>query len=60
MIVSYRRLLTTLRRTWAFAECLTLGKEVFVECLHVSSVLLSVNMVITESRTLSSAALGKD
>jgi hypothetical protein len=60
--VSYRRLLTALCRASSFTEYLTLDKAVFVECLLVSSVLLSVNMVVTESRTLSSArqkALGK-
>jgi hypothetical protein len=31
-LVSYRRLLAVLYRASPFAECLTLGKEVFVEC----------------------------
>jgi hypothetical protein len=43
----------------AFAKCLALGKEDFVECVSVSRVLLSVNAIVTESRTLSSAALDK-
>jgi hypothetical protein len=43
-----------------FVERLALGKEFFAECLPVPSVLLSVNVVITESRTLPSAAVGKD
>jgi hypothetical protein len=60
MAVSYRRLLTALCRASPFAECLTLGKEVFAECLSIPSVLLSVNVVVTKSRTLSSVALGKD
>ena len=42
-----------------FAECLTLGKAVFAECLAVPSVLHSVNKLFTERRTLPSAALGK-
>jgi hypothetical protein len=42
-----------------FAECLTLGKYVFVECGPVSRVLHSVKRLVTESRTLPSAALGK-
>jgi hypothetical protein len=41
-------------RASLFAECLALGKAVFAECLPLSSVLLLVNMVITESRTLPS------
>jgi hypothetical protein len=59
-IVSYRRLLAALYRASLFAECVALGKVVFVECLPVPRILLSVNMVVTESRTLPSAALGKD
>jgi hypothetical protein len=59
-IVSYRRLLTSLCRVSSFAECLTLGKEVFAECLAIPSVLLSVNVIVTESVTLSSAALSKE
>jgi hypothetical protein len=49
--VSYRRLLTTLCR-----------ESLFAECISVPSVLLSVNMLVTESRSLSSArqkAFGK-
>jgi hypothetical protein len=38
---------------------LTLDKEVFAECLSIPSVLLSINVVVTESRTLPSAALDK-
>jgi hypothetical protein len=60
MIVSYRQLLTALCRASAFTECLALGKEVFAECLRVPRVVLSVNVVVNESRTLTSAALGKD
>jgi hypothetical protein len=59
-VVSYRRLLTTICRASPFAECLALGKEIFVECLHVPRVPLSVNVVITECSILPSAALGKD
>jgi hypothetical protein len=54
-VVSYRRLLTALCRASPFAECLTLDKDVFVECMSMPSVLLLVNMVVTESRTLPSA-----
>jgi hypothetical protein len=43
----------------SFAECLTLGKHVFAECGTVPSVLHSINQLVTESRTLPSAALGK-
>jgi hypothetical protein len=53
--ISYRRLLTSLCRASPFVECSTLGKAVFAECLPVSRVLFSVNMVVTESRTLQSA-----
>jgi hypothetical protein len=56
---SYRRLLTALCRASTFDECLAFGKAVFTECLSVQRVLLSVNLVVTESRTLPSAALGK-
>jgi hypothetical protein len=42
-----------------FAECLTLDKHVFAECGPVPSVLHSVKRLVTESRTLPSAALGK-
>jgi hypothetical protein len=42
-----------------FAECLTLGKHVFVECGPVPSVLHTVTSLVTESQTLPSAALGK-
>jgi hypothetical protein len=58
--VSYRRLLTALYRVSLFVECLALGKAVFAECLPVPRVLLSVNVVITESRTLPSVTLDKD
>jgi hypothetical protein len=58
--VSYRRLLTALCRAPPFAECLALGEVVFAECLSVLRVMLSVNTIITESRNLSSAVLGKD
>jgi hypothetical protein len=58
--VSYRRLLTALCRASLFAECLALDKVVFTECLSVSRILLSVNMVVTESSTLPSATLGKE
>jgi hypothetical protein len=44
---------------WYFTECLTLGKEIFAECFPVPRVLLSANIVVTESRTLPSAALDK-
>jgi hypothetical protein len=42
-----------------FAECQILGKHVFAECGPVPSVLRSVKRLVTESRTLPSAALGK-
>jgi hypothetical protein len=42
-----------------FDECLPLGKRVFAESFSVPSVLHSVNQLVTESRTLPSAALGK-
>ena len=42
-----------------FAECLTLGKLVFAECLPVPSVQHSVKGLFAESLTLPSAALGK-
>jgi hypothetical protein len=42
-----------------FAECVTLGKFVFAECLHVPSVQHSVKGLFAESLTLPSAALGK-
>jgi hypothetical protein len=58
--VSYRRLLMALCRAPPFVECLALGKVFFDECLSVPRVLLSVNAVLTESRTLPSAALGKN
>jgi hypothetical protein len=38
---------------------LTLGKHVFAECGPVPSVLHSVKRLVTENRTLPSAALGK-
>jgi hypothetical protein len=62
MTASYRQLLTALCRAPPFAECLALGKDIFVECISVPRVLLSVNTIVTESRTLPSAqqkALGK-
>jgi hypothetical protein len=40
-------------------ECSALGKEVFAECISVPIVLHSVNELVTESRTLPSAALDK-
>jgi hypothetical protein len=40
--------------------CLILGKDFFAERISVSRVLLSLNVVITEGRTLPSAALDKD
>jgi hypothetical protein len=58
--VSFRRQLTALCRALPFAECLALGKDVFTECFPVPRVLLSVNMIVTESRTLPSVALDKD
>jgi hypothetical protein len=58
--VSYRRLLTALCRASRFAECLALDKAAFAECLPVPRVLLLVNVVVIESRTLPSATLGKD
>jgi hypothetical protein len=60
MTVSFRRWLTTLCRESSFAECWALDKGVFAECFSVPGVLLSVNVVVTESRTLPSAALDKD
>jgi hypothetical protein len=60
MVVRYRRILTVLCRGPLFAECLALGKDFFAECLSVPRVLLSINAVITESRTFPSVALGKD
>jgi hypothetical protein len=54
-VVSFRRRLTTLCRALSFVECLALGKDVFAECFPVPRVLLSVNVVVTESRTLPSA-----
>jgi hypothetical protein len=60
--VSYIRLLTALCREPLFTECLALGKDLFAECISVPSVLLSVNALVTESRSLPSArqkALGK-
>jgi hypothetical protein len=58
--VSFTRRLATVCRAPPFAECLILGKEIFAECIPVPRVLLSSNAVITESRTLSSAAIGKE
>jgi hypothetical protein len=57
--VSYRRLLMALCRALPFAECLALGKDFFAECISVPRVLLSVNVVVTENRSLPSATLGK-
>jgi hypothetical protein len=58
--VRYRWLLMAICRVSPFAECLALSKVVFVECrLPLPRVLLSVNVVVTESRTLPSAPLGK-
>jgi hypothetical protein len=42
-----------------FAECCTLGKRVFAECVPVPSVQHSVKRLVAESLTLPSAALGK-
>jgi hypothetical protein len=53
--VRYRWLLMALWRASRFAECLTLVKVVFAECLPVPRVLLSANTVVTESGTLPSA-----
>jgi hypothetical protein len=58
-VANYRRLRTVLCRASSFAECLALGKAVFVECFPVPRVLISVNVVVTESKTLPSAALDK-
>jgi hypothetical protein len=60
MAISYRRLLMVLCQASRFAECLALGKAVFAECLFVPRVLLSAKVVVTESRPLPSAALGKE
>jgi hypothetical protein len=43
----------------AFAECLALGKDFFAECISVLRVLLSANVVVTESGTLLRTTLGK-
>jgi hypothetical protein len=43
-----------------FVECLTLGKAVFAECLLVSSVLLSVNVVVTKSFAMCDARQSAD
>jgi hypothetical protein len=51
--VSYRWLLTAFCRAPPFIERLTLSKDV------LTSVLLSVNVIVTESVTLPSAALDK-
>jgi hypothetical protein len=59
-VVSYRRLLTALCRAPPFAECLALGKDFFAECIFMPRVLLSVNALVTEGRTLPSVELGKD
>jgi hypothetical protein len=58
-VVSYRRMLTSLCRASLFAECLALGKAIFAECLHVPRDPLSVNVVVTESMTLTSTTLDK-
>ena len=54
--VNFRRRLAVLCREPSFAEYLALGKKIFVECIPVPRVLLSANVVATES----SATLGKD
>jgi hypothetical protein len=59
---SFRRRLTALCRVLSLAEYLALGKDVFAVCFPFLRVLLSVNVVVTESRTLLSArrkTLGK-
>jgi hypothetical protein len=53
-VVNYRRLLTTLCRASPFADRVALGKEVFIECLSMPSVLHSVNGIVTESVILPS------
>jgi hypothetical protein len=58
-IISYKWLLMALCQVLLLAECLALGKAVIVVCLPVPRVLLLVNMVVIESRTLPSAALRK-
>ena len=58
--VSYRQLLMALYRASKFVESLALDKAFFAECFPVPSVLCSINVVITESRTLPSATLDKD
>jgi hypothetical protein len=58
--VRFRQLLTPLCRALPFAECLALGKDFFAERISVSRVLLSVNAVITESRTLPNAGKESD
>jgi hypothetical protein len=58
--VSYRRLLTALCRASPFTECSALGKAVFAECLPVQRILLSINVVVINSRTLPSVTLGKE
>jgi hypothetical protein len=59
-VVSYRRLLTVHCRASSFAECLTLSKKVFTECLAMPSVLPSTKVVVTESLPLSRVALSKE
>jgi hypothetical protein len=59
MAVSFRTAADDPLPSAFFAECLTLGKYVFAECGPVPSVLHSVKRLVTESRTLPSAALGK-
>jgi hypothetical protein len=59
-VVKYRRLLMALCRASPFDECLTLGKEVVVECLSMLSVLWSVNVVVAASAISPSVVLAKD
>jgi hypothetical protein len=59
-VVSYRRLLTVLRRASRFAENLTLDKGGFVECLSISSVSLLVHEVIVDSLISLRVALDKE
>ena len=57
MAANYKWLLTVLCRAPLFAECLALDKVVFAECISVPRVLLSINVVVTGSRTLPSVAV---
>jgi hypothetical protein len=60
-MICFRRWLTALCRVLPFTKYLALlGKDVFTECFPLPRVLLSVNAVITESRTLLSVTLDKD